>query len=105
MCKCAPIPDKPKSTTLPDDNFEKVPHTNLAICHSLLATATLKWLTLFTIHSSTTCIRSTYFLMSGYVLGSKHWQFDLVHDTLNWLRNLSTCHPQCRLIQSELDVL
>ena len=29
-----------------DDNFEKVPHTNLAIRHSLLATATLKWLTL-----------------------------------------------------------
>ena len=28
MCKCTPIPDKPKSTMLPDDNFEKVPRTN-----------------------------------------------------------------------------
>ena len=28
-----------------------------------------------------------------------------MHDTLNRLRNLSTCHPQGRLIQSELDVL
>ena len=54
MSKCTLLPDELVSIVVRDDNFEKVPRTNSALRHLLLASCTFKCLTVFSIrHSST----------------------------------------------------
>ena len=101
MSKCTPLPDELALIVVRDDKFEKVPRTNSALRHSLLASCTFKCLTVFSIRHSSTKIQSTYFSLSGYELASEVWQLDMLYNASNKLKNLNFGHAECHLANTK----
>ena len=97
MSKCTPLPDELASIVVRDDKFKKVPRTNSALRHSLLALCTFKCLIVF----SSTRIQSTYFSLSGYELAGEDWQLDMLYNTSNKLKNLNFGHAECHLANTK----
>ena len=74
-----------------------MPRTNSALQHCLLTSCVLKCLTVFSVRSSSTAVRSTHFLLSRYELASDDWCFDLFSNMLKRLKNMAFGHPECSL--------
>ena len=72
-----------------DDNRQKIPQSNCSMRHTVMATSTLRYLTLFSMkHSSELKLRSTIFSLSGYELSDRRWNNRLSINMRGQVKNM-----------------
>ena len=71
-----------------DDNRQKIPRSNCSMRHTVMATGTLRCLTLFSMKPSELKLRSMIFSLSGYELSNRRWNNHLSVNMSGWLRNM-----------------
>ena len=87
--ECSLTNDELSSMAARDENHQKVvPRSNCSLRHALLSTTVFRRLTLFSIKSSRTPIRFTFFPFCGYELANSNWSKCLMTNMVDRLRNV-----------------